>query len=72
MGTLGISNEMTADFGKERRTTTKAPPAEILRAVANSNESLPLASRDRTKMGMARRKRTDFLVSLPGTRFFTV
>ena len=72
MGALGISNEITADFGKERRTTTRAPPAETLRAVANSSESLPLASRDRTKTGMARPKRTDFLASLAGTRFLTI
>ena len=70
-GTLGISNEISADLGTERRTTTKAPPAEIFRAVANSSESLPLASRERTKIGIASRKRTDFLASLRGTRFFT-
>jgi len=53
MGALGISNETKADLGKERRTTTKAPPAEMLRAVANSRQSLPLPSWVRTKTGMA-------------------
>ena len=54
MGALGISSETGADFGKERRTTTKAPPGEMLIAVANSSNSLPLSSRLRTKTGMAR------------------
>jgi len=53
IGALGISNETWADFGKEWRTTTKAPPAEMLIAVANSSKSLPLSSRVRTKTGMA-------------------
>src|SRR5271157_972024 len=53
MGALGISNETKADLGKERRTTTKAPPAEMLIAVANSRQSLPLPSRVRIKTGMA-------------------
>ena len=52
-GALGISNETTDDLGKDRRTTTKAPPAEILTAVANSRESLPAPSRARMKTGMA-------------------
>ena len=53
MGALGISSETNADCGKERRTTTKAPPGEMLRAVANSRESLPLPSQARTKTGIA-------------------
>ena len=53
MGALGISSETEADLGKERRTTTKAPPAEMLTAVANSRQSLPFASRVRIKTGMA-------------------
>src|ERR1035441_479235 len=53
IGALGISSETTADCGKERRTTTKAPPADTLIAVANSSESLSLLSRARTKTGMA-------------------
>jgi len=53
IGALGISSETTADLGKERRTTTKAPPGEMLTAVANSRQSLPAPSRARTKTGMA-------------------
>src|SRR5271166_281392 len=53
IGALGISSETKADLGKERRTTTKAPPAEMLIAVANSRQSLPLPSWVRTKTGMA-------------------
>src|SRR5450759_1439179 len=53
IGALGISSETSADLGKERRTTTKAPPGEMLMAVANSRESLPLRSRVRIKTGMA-------------------
>ena len=60
IGALGISTETSADLGKERRTTTKAPPAEMLMAVANSSESLPLPSRARTKTGMASRNRVHF------------
>src|SRR5580658_7496046 len=52
-GALGISSETSPDFGKERRTTTNAPPAEMLIAVANSSESLPFPSRARIKTGMA-------------------
>jgi len=52
-GALGISSEITADLGKDRRITTKAPPGEMLIAVANSSESLPPPSRERTKTGMA-------------------
>src|ERR1035437_8435677 len=53
IGALGISSETSADLGKERRTTTKAPPGEMLMAVANSRESLPFPSRVRIKTGMA-------------------
>src|SRR5216684_1683124 len=53
MGALGISSETSADLGKERRTATKTPPGEMLMAVANSKESLPLPSRVRIKTGMA-------------------
>src|SRR5208337_2130439 len=53
IGALGISTETTANLGKERRTTTKAPPGEMLIAVANSRESLPFSSRARMKTGMA-------------------
>src|SRR3982074_1627365 len=53
IGALGISSEISADLGKERRTITIAPPGEILMAVANSRESLPFPSRLRTKTGMA-------------------
>jgi hypothetical protein len=53
MGALGISTETSVDFGKERRTTTIAPPGEMLMAVANSRESLPPRSQVRIKTGMA-------------------
>ncbi len=52
-GALGISRETRLDLGKERRTTTKAPPGEMLTAVANSRESLSFRSRVRTKTGIA-------------------
>src|ERR1035441_8852949 len=67
MGALGISRETKADLGKDRRTTIKAPPAEMLIAVANSSESLPLPSRVRTKTGMASRKRVHFRASVLST-----
>src|ERR1019366_10485577 len=71
MGALGISRETRADLGKERRTTTKAPPAEMLMAVANSSESLPFPSRVRIKTGMASCKgahlRCSFFDKLGGT-----
>src|ERR1700687_5985557 len=53
IGALGISSETSADLGKERRTITIAPPAEMLMAVANSRQSLPFPSRVRIKTGMA-------------------
>ena len=53
IGALGISSETSADLGKERRTATKAPPGEMLIAVANSRESLSIPSRVRIKIGMA-------------------
>ena len=56
-GALGISSETSADFGKERRETTKAPPGEMLTAVANSRESRPFPSRVLTKTGMAKSSR---------------
>ena len=37
-GALGISSKTCADSGKERRTATRAPPAEMFSAVANSRE----------------------------------
>ena len=71
IGALGISTETSADLGKERRTTTKAPPGEMLIAVANSRESLPLPSRARIKTGMAScnraHLRSSFLDNLGGT-----
>jgi hypothetical protein len=71
IGALGISSETSADLGKERRTTTKAPPGEMLMAVANSRESLPLRSRVRIKTGMAScnraHLRSSFFDNLRGT-----
>jgi hypothetical protein len=62
MGALGISRETDVDLGKERRTTTSAPPAEILMAVANSRQSWPFPLLVRTKTGMASCNRAHFLV----------
>lgn len=71
MGALGISSETKADLGKERRTATSAPPAEMLMAVANSKQSLPLPSRVRMKIGIAScnraHLRSSFLDKLRGT-----
>src|SRR5260370_31272251 len=71
MGALGISSETSADLGKERRTATKTPPGEMLMAVANSKESLPLPSRVRIKTGMAScnraHLRSSFFDNLRGT-----
>jgi len=53
MGALGISKETHADFVSDRRAITKAPPGEILTAVANSRESLPSRLLVRTKTGIA-------------------
>ena len=64
MGALGISSETSADLGKERRTATKTPPGEMLMAVANSKESLPLPSRVRIKTGMASCNRAHLRSSL--------
>ncbi len=65
IGALGISSETSADFGKDRRTTTKAPPGEMLMAVANSKESLPLPSRVRIKTGIASCNRAHLRSSFP-------
>lgn len=73
IGALGISRETTADLGRERFTTTKAPPAEMLIAVANSSDSFPLPSRARMKTGMASCNRahfrSSFLDGLRGTGY---
>jgi hypothetical protein len=69
-GALGISNRTCAESGKERRTATRAPPAEIFNAVANSSSSLPSSSRLRTKMGIASGSRGHFRLSVSGVRRF--
>ena len=56
MGALGISSDIGVDFGNEWR----APPAEMLMAVANSNKSLLFSSRVRRKTGMASRNLAHF------------
>ncbi len=66
IGALGISSETALDLGKERRTTTRAPPAEMFTAVANSSDSLPFSSRLRTKTGIARRSRAHLRCSFLG------
>lgn len=67
-GALGISSKTCAAFGNERRTATRAPPALMLRAVANSRNSFPLSSRLRTKTGIARGSRVHFRRSFSGLR----
>lgn len=57
-GALGISSRTEADRSGDRRTTTSAPPALMLRAVANSSRSFPFSSRLLTKTGIARGNRT--------------
>ena len=57
-GALWISSVTCDESGKERRTATKIPPAETFNAVANSNNSLPLSSRLRTKTGISKGMRT--------------
>jgi hypothetical protein len=69
-GALGISSKTCAESGKERRTATSAPPAEMFKAVANSNSSFPSSSRLRTKMGIASGNRGHFRVSVSGLRRF--
>ena len=69
-GALGISNRTDPDNVGERRTTTKAPPALILRAVANSNRSLPFSSRLLTNTGIERGNRTHLRRSFSGWRRF--
>ncbi len=64
IGALGISRETAADLVKEGRITTRAAPAEMLRAVANSRKSLPLSSRARRKTGMASCNRAHLRCSL--------
>ena len=59
-GALGISSKSCEESGKERRTATKAPPAETFNAVANSNHSLSFPSLPRTKIGIARGRRCHF------------
>ena len=59
-GALGISSKTCEESGKERRTATRAPPAETFNAVANSNHSLSFPSSPRTKIGIARGRRCHF------------
>jgi len=56
-GALGISSNRCAAAGIERLTATSMPPAETLRAVANSKNSLSVSARPRTKTGMAKGRR---------------
>jgi hypothetical protein len=72
MGALGISSETGLDLASARRTITNAPPAEMLTAVANSSDSLPLSSRLRMKTGMARCRRAHFRCSFLGEFALTV
>src|SRR6202158_2804121 len=69
-GAAGVSRRTCAESGKERRTATSAPPAEMFNAVANSNNSFPSSSRLRTKMGIASGRRGHFRVSISGLRPF--
>lgn len=67
-GAQGISRMTCVESGKQRRKATKAPPAEMFNAVANSSVSLPLSSRLRTKTGMASGRRGHFRRSFSGVR----
>lgn len=67
-GALGISSRTCAALGNERRTATKAPPALILSAVANSRNSFPFSSRLRTNTGIAKGRRAHFRRSFSGLR----
>ena len=69
-GALGISSKTCADGGKERRTATRAPPADTFSAVANSRKSLPLSSRLRTNTGIASGSLGHFRRSISGFRRF--
>src|SRR5207302_3375921 len=70
-GALGISSETCAVEGMERRTATSIPPAETLRAVANSRNSLSASVLLRTKTGMAKGKRGHCRRSAVGVLPFT-
>jgi len=70
-GTLGISSKTCEESGKERRTATRAPVAEMFSAVANSSNSLPFLSQLRTKTGMARGNRGQRRRSTAGFFVFT-
>jgi|SRR5580700_2300990 len=56
-GALGISSKTWAVEGIERRTATSMPPAETLRAVANSKNSFPVSAPLLTKTGIAKGRR---------------
>jgi len=71
-GALGISSKTCAESGKQRRTATSAPPAEMFNAVANSNNSFSSSSRLRTKMGIASGRRGHFRFSVSGLRRFNL
>src|SRR3979411_1300124 len=70
-GALGISSETCADNASARLTATSIPPALILRAVANSRNSLPLSSRLRTKTGSAQSDRPHLRLPVSGLLWFT-
>src|SRR5207253_5874186 len=59
-------SETCADNARARLTATSIPPALILRAVANSRNSLPFSSRLRTKTGIAKGSRLHFRLSVSG------
>jgi hypothetical protein len=69
-GALGISSEIRAESGRERRTATSAPPAETFSAVANSRNSFPLSSRLRTNTGIASGRRGHLRRSVSGALGF--
>ena len=62
-GALGISSETCVDRGIGRRTASSIPPAETLRAVANSKSSLFVSPRLLTKTGIAKGNRDQRLRS---------
>ena len=70
-GALGISSPTCATEGIERRTATSMPPAETLRAVANSRNSCSASVWLLTKTGMAKGNRGHRRRSTFGAASFT-
>jgi hypothetical protein len=70
-GALGISSETSTAPGRDRRTATSIPPADTLRAVANSRNSLSSSILLLTNTGIARGRRAHRRRSALGVFGFT-